>query len=154
VIQQRYKSVPQGNLLYVPDGTELTLRFFAEQMIQRSDNTATDHLLFLVGRENVERMQATMGVADPGRNIPLLGTRELALLKFVYPKERLAAYSAAAVDERRRILATEIDPMPLSVFSDLPDQTAPEEIERVEWFFSREDFCRAMAALQTMAQQP
>ena len=40
------------------------------------------------------------------------------------------------------------------MFDDLPDQTAPEEIERVEWFFSREDLCRAMAALQAMAQQP
>jgi beta-lactamase class A len=43
-IQQRFKSIPGGSLLFVPDNTSYTLRYFAEQMIQRSDNTATDHL--------------------------------------------------------------------------------------------------------------
>ena len=153
-IQQRYKSVPGGDLTYVPVGTEFTVRYFAERMIQVSDNTATDHLLFTLGRENVERMMTTMGVAEPSLNIPLLGTREFATLKLAVPPAELETYLAASVAERRRILADEIDPMPLSVFDTVPDQTAPVEIERMEWFFSREDMCRAMLALREMAQQP
>ena len=152
-IQERYKSVPHGPMRTVPDGTEFTVRYFAERMIQVSDNTATDHLLFFLGRENVERMMATMGVADPALDIPLLSTREFALLKLAVPTEQLDAYLAAPVAERRRILADEIDTMPLSVFDTLPEQTAPAEIERAEWFFSREDLCRAMAALQAMSEQ-
>jgi beta-lactamase class A len=153
-IQERFKSVPHGDLLYAPDGTAFTVRYLAERMIQVSDNTATDHLLFFLGRENVERILTTMGVADPARDIPLLSTREFAVLKLAYPKDQLADYVAAPVAERRRILAEEIDTMPLSVFDTLPDQTAPEEIERAEWFFTRDDLCRAMAALQVMARQP
>jgi beta-lactamase class A len=153
-MQERYKSVPHGDLRTVPDGTEFTVRYLAERMIQVSDNTATDHLLFFLGRENVERMLETMGVSDPALDIPLLSTREFALLKLAVPTEQLDAYMAAPVAERRRILAEEIDTMPLSVFDTVPDQTAPAEIERAEWFFSREDLCRAMAALQEMSERP
>jgi hypothetical protein len=64
-IQEDLKSVPAGDLRFVPAGTEHTLRYYAEAMISQSDNTATDHLLFRLGRENVEAIQEPMGHADP-----------------------------------------------------------------------------------------
>ncbi len=152
-IDDRYRSVPGGDLRYVAAGTPFTLRYLAERMIQKSDNTATDHMLFTAGRENVEQMMATMGVAEPGRNVPLISTRELAMLKFAYPTDKLDAYYASGVDERRRILAEEIEAIPYEALADL-EQTAPLEIDRVEWFATRDDLARTMAWLHAASHRP
>lgn len=153
-IEARYKSVPGGDMRFVPDGTIFTVRYFAERMMQKSDNTATDHLLFHLGRENVERMMTTMGMSDPAANIPLLSTREFALLKLAYPADKRDAYLTASVAERRVILATVIDQMPDGALDTVENQTGPVEVERVEWFATREDLARAMLYLQTAARQP
>lgn len=152
-IEDRYRSVPGGDLRYVTAGTPFTMRYLAERMIQKSDNTATDHMLFLAGRENVENMMATMGVADPARNIPLLATRELSMMKFAYPTAGIDAYEAASVEERRRILEDEIAPIPYEALADT-DQEAPIEIDRIEWFATRDDLGRTMAWLHEAAQRP
>lgn len=152
-IQEKYLSVPGGDFRYVKPSTKFTLRYFAERMMQKSDNTATDHLLFLVGRDNVEQAMTTMGVSDPARNIPLMSTRELAMLKFAYPKAKLDAYFAASVAERRQILANVIDKIPYSALANL-DQTKPLEIDRVEWFATRDDLSHTMAWLLAESQKP
>jgi hypothetical protein len=45
-------------------------------------NTATDHLMALVGREAVEEIQPVMGHSQPAVNVPFLTGRELTILKF------------------------------------------------------------------------
>lgn len=152
-LQERYRSVPGGDLRYVKPGTTFTLRYIAERMMQKSDNTATDNLLFLVGRENVEQAMTTIGVSDPARNIPLLSTRELTMMKFAYPKAKVDAYYAASVAERRRILTEEVDPIPYSALANL-DQTKPADIDRIEWFASRNDLARTVAWLLAQSRQP
>ena len=64
-----------------PRGAPVTLHTLAALMISQSDNTATDMLLHPLGRENVERMMAAIGVAAPARNRPLLSTLELSAIK-------------------------------------------------------------------------
>lgn len=152
-IEDRYRSVPGGDLRYVTAGSPFTMRYLTERMIQKSDNTATDHMLHLAGRENVEAALTAMGVADPALNVPLLSTRELAMLKFACTTEEVDAYIAASVDERRRILAEEVAAIPYEALADL-DQTAPIEIDRIEWFASREDLARTMAWLLAQSQKP
>lgn len=152
-IQDDQRSVPGGDLRYAPTGTTYTMRYLAERMIQKSDNTATDHLLHLAGRENVERMMGEMGHHDPSLNIPLLSTRELTMLKFAYPADSLETYLAASVNEKRRILAEEIDAIPYEALSDL-DQTAPVEIDRIEWFATRTDLAHTVAWLHAASQRP
>ena len=152
-IQDQYRSVPGGDLRYVEAGTEFTMRYLAERMIQMSDNTATDHMLFLAGRENVEQAMAVMGHSDPDRNIPLISTRELAMLKFAYPTDQLDAYYASSVEEQRRILAEVTDAIPYEALADI-DQTEPLEIDRVEWFATREELARTMDWLLAQSQKP
>lgn len=152
-IEDQLRSVPGGDLRYVEAGATFTLRYLAERMIQKSDNTATDHMLSLAGRENVEAAMATMGHSDPDRNIPLLSTRELTMLKFAYPVDKLDAYVAASVEERRRILTEEIDTIPYEALADV-DQITPLEIDRIEWFASREDLARTMTWLLAESQKP
>lgn len=154
-IQQQYKS-PFGPLSYVPQGSPFTIRYFAEQMIQRSDNTATDHLLFLLGRENVEQRMAEMGHHDPTLNRPLLATQEFFIIKLLWTDEELAAYLAASDAGRREMLANEKRGYQAleAYFQEQDDWSSPIEIDTVEYFANRFDMCNALMALHDMAQEP
>ena len=153
-IREDLKSVPGGDLRFVPAGTEYTLRYYAEVMIAQSDNTATDHLLFRLGRENVEAIQAAMGHADPAVNTPMLSTREMSVLKLSANADQQDAYVNGSPEERRELLETVIAPMPLPTADELTGWTEPRLIEQIEWFASAEELCRAMAYLAEQATQP
>ena len=72
-LRPEWKTLPTGVLQNWPDGAALTIETMASQMISISDNTATDGLIDIVGRDAVQRY-------GPG-NDPFLTTRELLLLK-------------------------------------------------------------------------
>jgi beta-lactamase class A len=143
VVALEARSLPSGILQNFPVGSPVTLHTLASLMISISDNTATDALLRLIGRENVERMMTTMGVSAPERNRPFLGTAEIFALKTA-PEADRRAFIAANEAERRRLLATlyaevdttRIDP---SLFAG-----QPLEIEALEWFASPADLARVM----------
>ena len=152
-IRDDLKSLPLGDMRYEPAGTSHTLRHFAEQMIQVSHNTATDHLIARLGHENVEAAQAAMGHDYPSVNVPFLMTRELFAFKLELPAERRDVYLAAGTEERRRILETEVAGVELEL-ADAAAWVAPRDIDTIEWFASAADLCRAMAALQELSEQP
>jgi hypothetical protein len=77
VLQDRYKSLPTGELRTWPAGSPLTVHTLAADMISNSDNTAADHLLALEGRGAVEAILPHLGMANPGLDTPFLNTREL-----------------------------------------------------------------------------
>lgn len=152
-IEQRFKSIPGGPLLFVPDGTVFTVRYLAEQMIQRSDNTATDHLLFLLGRENVEQRMKLMQHHDPALNTPLFATREFAVMKLLDTDAQIATYVEASTDERRQILDKET--RHFDALRDVAEgQVVPIRIEELEWFADRYDMCRVLVDLYTLGQDP
>ncbi len=70
-----------SELAYWPMGSPVTLNTLALKMISISDNTATDHLLYLLGREQVEQQMQAMGHAHSEWNRPLLSTREMTMLR-------------------------------------------------------------------------
>ncbi len=142
-INDDWKSLPSGIMQDEPAGTPFTLQHYAELMISISDNTATDHLLRALGRQNVEAIQAEMGHAEPGVNVPMLTTRELFALKLVMPQEVVDAYIAGTDDEQRAILENEVAAAELSV-EDMADWTSPRSIDTIEWFASAEDLCQAL----------
>jgi hypothetical protein len=145
-------SLPSGITQNEEPGSERTVLILAQRMIEISDNTATDHLIALVGRDAVEAIQAEMGTADPLVNIPFLTTRELFQLKLGHAG-LLAEYVIGDVDTRRQIL----DDL---TFQPLPDLTAatgwaePVEVLSVEWFASPLDLCSAWLDLADRAAQP
>ncbi len=51
LLSRELRSLPSGILQNFPDGAPITLHTLAALMISSSDNTATDMLLFLLGRE-------------------------------------------------------------------------------------------------------
>lgn len=151
--QELYRSVPGGDLRFALPGSSYTVRYFAERMMQKSDNTATDHMFHLVGREQVETAMIEMGHTNPEINIPIISTRELALLKFGYTTEELDEIYGLSPDDRRRFLDEDLANVGIDTLADT-DQAAPLEIDRVEWFASREDLANTMNWIDLKAMEP
>ena len=152
-VQDRLKSKLSGGTMLEPAGTLHTLRHYAERMIAESDNTATDHLIDHLGRENVEAALPALGHGAPELNTPFLTTREFFTFKIAIAPDRIDAYLAAPDDEQRRILETEVDPLPIHTYG-YGDWVAPRRIDSVEWFASANEICAALAALDDLASHP
>jgi beta-lactamase class A len=140
----------EGSLEKVAPGTAVTVEEAATKMISISDNTATDILIGLVGRDAVEA-QAREWMADASANDPFLTTREMFLLHYV---DGLAdQYLATPQDQRDAFLASSVDPRPLSdIYPGL--DLEPHYVDTIEWFASPDDVCRAFAGLQELSTGP
>jgi beta-lactamase class A len=152
-IQDQYKSLPSGTFQNQPNGTMLPLTAFAENMISISDNTAADHLLFFVGRDNVETMLTTTKHHDPTQNQPFLSTRELFDLKLlVSPADRTTYENDSIADKRTALMTydTTLDPRTANASG----WTTPIEIDKLEWFATPGDLCNVMSALKTYGDKP
>jgi beta-lactamase class A len=145
VIRDELKSLPSGILQDEPDGTVKTVREVAELMISISDNTATDHLIDLLGRERIEEHLDDMGVSQPELSIPFLTTRELFALKIGPSAGLQTQYIEGDTAVRRAILEqiSDITPADLPV-ADLDEPIVPDQIE---WFASPADMCVVLANL-------
>src|SRR5262245_6138058 len=66
-VRRAWASLPVGVVQDWPDGSPVTLHTLATFMISRSDNTAADHLLRILGRERVEAMQGKLGLPGAAR---------------------------------------------------------------------------------------
>ena len=75
------KSYPSGQLQDWPQGSPVTLHTLASLMISISDNTATDQLIKVLGRNRILQLIIASGHADPWANDEFLSTRELFMLK-------------------------------------------------------------------------
>lgn len=148
-VQDELDSLPAGTTQTVPDGTEISVRDMAELMITISDNTATDHLIDLVGRTVIEESLDDWGHSDPDATIPFMTTREVFILKLT-ADEQLAAWADASVDARRQILAELAEfPLPSQTDPALFQWTSPISIDEAEWFATPQDLCRVMTQLRS-----
>jgi len=128
-----WKSLPTGQLQDWPDGTPLTIATLANLMISVSDNTATDALIHLVGRDAVEAISPA--------NAPFPTTRELFTLKTGRNAPLRAEWIAGDAHARRAIL-DRIANEPLPAVADL----SPATTHAVEWFLSAREICRLLDA--------
>jgi beta-lactamase class A len=142
-------SIPSGTLQTWPLGSPVTLHTLAALMISVSDNSAADMLLHTLGREHVEQMMATLGVADAARNRPLLSTIELAAIK-TGPAPALAAWQRAGEAGRRHMLATDYADLDASRIDIARFTGNPLHID-VEYYASAADMVRVMDWLRRNA---
>ena len=135
-------SLPSGLVQGWPKGSPMTLHSLAALMISISDNSATDTLLGVLGREKVERLLPELGVRAPERNRPFLSTRDAFVLKMGDPA--LMARWKAADEAGRRALLPQLERAETSTLdpSRLGGRTA--EIGTVEWFASPADLVRTL----------
>ncbi|MDB9524560.1 serine hydrolase [Oscillatoria sp. CS-180] len=144
-LQPAWKSLPSGMLQDWPAGTALTLDTLATLMIAISDNTATDALIDIVGRETLEALTP--------RNQPFLTTRDFFALKNPANADWLERYRQGNLSEKRQVLeATPTLPLPQeSLFAGNPVSLD------VEWFFTGQELCQLMeqvAPLSAMRVNP
>jgi len=147
------RSLPSGMLHNWPQGAPVTLHSLASLMISISDNSATDMLLHVVGREPVERMMATIGVEAAARNRPFLSTLELFALKSA-PEADQAAWAAADEAARRRLLATRYAQIDAGRLDPALLGGRPLRIGELEWFASARDLARALDWLRRHGGEP
>lgn len=128
------KSLPTGLLQAFPRGAPVTLHTAAALMISQSDNTATDMVFDLVGREAV----------SDALEVPfVLNTRELFILK---ASDTLRADFLAADTAGKTALLEDV------AGTTLPSAGAvstPHD-EGIEWYISGERLCELMQAVHTV----
>ena len=132
-----------------PKDSPATLHTLAGWMISVSDNSATDTLLFTLGREAVERRLATIGHSDPDRTLPFLSTVEAFALKANAPlRERFLNASEAA---QRDLLDSQASALTLDKIDNETLSKGPTAIDTVEWFASANDILWLMSHLKAQA---
>jgi len=134
-------------------GQRPTVRELARAMINASDNTATDVLIELVGREAVEAAFVTMGMTDPSRNVPLLLVREFSALKWGRPPLAAEYAGLTNVPARRSFLKERIGGLS-GRDAALDYIITAKYTDGIEWFATPTDQCRALLHLQEMAKRP
>ncbi len=151
MIEDRLRSLPSGRMQDLAHGEERPLEEYATLMIAISDNTATDHMLDLVGRERVEAFMSRF-VAEPDRNLPFLSTREIFTIKLDHEHDLMHRYAEATPEQRREILESEVIGKTPNIM-DAGSWTAPRAIDTIEWFATGRELCETMLALWNMADR-
>lgn len=135
-------SLPSGIAQDWPKESPITLHSLAVLMISRSDNSATDTLLGVLGRDKVERLLPELGVRAAERNRPFLSTRNAFALKLGDPA-LLALWKAAGEDGRRALLPR-LERVDASTLDPSRFGGRPAQIATVEWFASPADLVRTL----------
>lgn len=133
-LKEEWKSVPSGVLQKWPSGAPLTLQTLATKMISISDNTATDHLLYTLGRNKVEKISP--------QNVPFLSTLEMFKLKGIPGMDK--KYLALGLKGKRKVL----EEIKSFKKSDLVLDSSPDHIDTIEWFANPRELCELFYELK------
>ena len=129
-----------------PKDSPATLHTLAGWMISVSDNSATDSLLFALGREAVEERLASIGHSDPDKTLPFLSTVEAFALKANGPlRERFLKETEAA---QRDLLDKEAAALTLDKIDNETLSKGPNAIDTIEWFASPTDLLLLLSHLK------
>lgn len=143
------KSYPSGQLQNWPQGAPVTLHTLAGLMISISDNTATDQLIALLGRDRILKLMADSGHSDPAANTPFLTTRELFVMK-AGSAEEIASWRKSDAARRAAMLGrlasqtTSLDAVNAAFAG------GPKAID-IEWFASPADLAKLIAHMRKTA---
>ena len=136
-LNEKNKSIPSGILQDWPINSPITVKTLANLMISQSDNTATDHLIDYIGRENIEKISGKM-------NTPFLKTTEFFKLKHKADAKIKNEYINGNTKKKREILK-EISNLNIKA-QDVASE--PVLIKEVEWFFSTKQLANTMYDLK------
>jgi beta-lactamase class A len=154
-IREDWSSLVPGEFEALLGTTPQPLSTYADAMMALSDNTATDHLIHLLGREAIEAQQGAMGHTAPELNAPFFTTRDLFTLKLALGPEERQAYIDASVTERKRLVEEVYPavPRPADLDQRMAEWTGPRSVDSLEWFASASDLCRAFSWLKEAADR-
>ena len=130
------RTLPTGILQNWPAGTPVTLQTLASLMISMSDNTGTDHLLFYLGRQEVEAVA-------PQTMRPFYATLELFKIKWGSDPVRQQQFVDATLAERRLLL----DGMRSVSIESVRFRATPTLVDSIEWFATTRKLCDVIGAV-------
>lgn len=136
-LNPHWKSLPSGQLQDWPDDTTLTLATLSHLMISVSDNTATDALIDIVGREAIEAITPL--------NTPFITTREMFILKTEEHANLRSLWRKGDVEDRRQILE-QIKHLPSPPINSIVDVISPE----LNWQMSARELCNFLEEIADM----
>lgn len=136
-----------GSINNVPLGTNFTTQEMATLMMGISDNTATDHLHELVGRELIGNIVQLYGVADPDLLLPFLNISEQfhVFSRFDLPTANSYVFGNEAFQEQ--FLMNNIIPEGASFPISFPFFHEPLLTDGT-WQASPVDICQTLAGLR------
>ncbi|MGB5078145.1 MAG: serine hydrolase [Sphingorhabdus sp.] len=134
IIERSYSSTGTQNW---PRNTPVTLQTLATWMISLSDNSATDALMRVLGRNAVEEKLASIGHGDPDKALPLLTTVEAFALKS-NPVLRNRFQNSSEL-QQREILEQNATSLSFEAINLVELGSGPVAVESVEWFASPAD---------------
>ena len=143
------RSFPSGMMQDWPKGAAVTLETLASLMISVSDNTATDALIDVLGRDAVLSAVIDSGHSAPQMNDPFLKTREMFLLKGG-DEARLQAYREGNTAARSQILDGIEEPSVTLAQIQAAFSGGPNAID-VEWFASAADLANLFRFMRETA---
>lgn len=149
VVPLTEKSYPSGQLQNWPKGSPVTLHTLASLMISISDNTATDQLIAVLGKERILKLIADSGLADPASNDPFLTTRELFVLKASSPAI-IAAWRSGRAAGLAAVEATFATENPTLDDVNAAFGNGPKALD-IEWFASPADLAKLLAHIRRTA---
>jgi beta-lactamase class A len=149
VVPLTEKSYPSGRLQDWPRGAPLTLHTLASLMISISDNTATDQLIAVLGKDRILKLMADSGHSDPGANDPFLTTRQLFELKASNP-ETLANWRSGEPIIQAAIEMAIADSRPNLDQITAAFAAGPKALD-IEWFASPADLAKLFAHMRRTA---
>lgn len=141
-IKNKDKSLPSGVMQNYPEGREVTLKEYAAKMISISDNTATDHLIEIVGRKEIEDFITREGlISNKSYYVPFLKTKEMFAARAAFKKEDYTKYANANRKERLAMLK-KADKGPQKIMNSLKNWDKPRNIADLEWYATPQEVCR------------
>lgn len=150
-IRDEWKSLPFGTMQDEPAGTRHSLYSFAEGMISISDNTATDHIIYTLGRQTVEAAWVLARHHQPSLNVPLLSTREFFLFHLALSPSETGQYLEWDEVRRREYLDRTLAGRRATRAPDV-NKAVSYHPASIQWFASAVDLCNVMATLSDRAR--
>jgi beta-lactamase class A len=141
VVATGVPSLPSGILQGWPRGTPMTVQGLATLMIAASDNTATDTLIALLGRDAVDATAARYGATGP-----VLTTHEAFAIKA--DAALTARWAAADAAARRAMLRDPALALATRALDAMMFSGAPLATDNVEWFAAPRDIARLLGDLR------
>lgn len=148
-LTEELRSLPSGSLQDQAEGYTTTVYDVAHRMMSISDNTGTDMLMDLLGREAVEQAVAEAGHHDPELMQPFLTTRELFQLRWGVP-ELGEDWGERTEGERREVL-DDLSGEDLEIgYAD----TSPHDLDfAIDWYATAEDIAEVHIDLAERAAE-
>lgn len=151
-LQDDLKSLPSGKMWQLPTGTKSSLQQYAENMISISDNTATDHLINLLGRQNIQNSMVGFN-SYLHDNSPLMMTMDLFRSRTL-AEDQVNQYVQSNESDRLLILDNLKKSMSFNeVAEKLSDWSQPRYINKMEWFASTDDICKTILKIKIQSDQ-